>query len=49
MLSIVIEVILAPDEDKNIAWIEGAAILVAVFVCASVAAVNNYQKEKQFI
>ncbi len=27
---------------------EGFAILVAVFVCASVTAINDYQKERQF-
>lgn len=49
VVSIGLEVGLAKPEDRNIAWIEGFAILVAVFVCASVAAGNNYQKEKQFI
>lgn len=40
---------LATEEDKSIAWIEGAAIFLAVAICSLVAAVNDYQKEKQFI
>jgi magnesium-transporting ATPase (P-type) len=32
-----------------IAWIEGFAILLAVFVVSMVTAVNDYQKEKQFL
>lgn len=30
------------------AWIEGFAIFMAVAVSASVSAVNDFQKEKQF-
>lgn len=48
-VSIGLEVGLADPADRKSAWIEGFAILVAVFVCASVAAGNNYQKEKQFL
>jgi P-type E1-E2 ATPase len=48
-VSIGLEVGLAKPEDRGTAWIEGFAILVAVAVCASVAAGNNYQKEKQFL
>jgi P-type Ca2+ transporter type 2B len=36
------------EENKATAWIEGAAILVAVFICSFVASYNDYQKEKQF-
>jgi hypothetical protein len=43
-LSIALEVGVAAPEDRSLAWIEGFAILVAVFVCAIVTAVNNYQK-----
>lgn len=42
--SIGLEVGVAAPEDRTTAWIEGFAILIAVFVCATVAAVNNYQK-----
>jgi len=39
----------AVEEDhRSTAWIEGFAIFVAVMVCSSVAAGNDYQKEKQF-
>lgn len=30
------------NEERSHAWIEGFAIFVAVFVCASVTAVNDY-------
>lgn len=43
-LSIGLEVGVAAPEDRSTAWIEGFAILIAVFVCATVTAVNNYQK-----
>jgi hypothetical protein len=32
-----------------LAWIEGAAILIAVFVVSIVTAWNDYKKEQQFI
>ena len=37
------------EEDKALAWIEGAAILAAVAVVSLVTAWNDYQKESQFI
>ena len=37
------------EEDKSLAWIEGAAILAAVAVVSLVTAVNDYKKESQFI
>ena len=46
---IIIEVSLAAEEDRQKAWIEGFAILIAVFVCAFVTAFNDYQKERQFL
>ncbi len=39
---------MAESDQRSTAWFEGAAILIAVLVCANVAAFNNYQKEKQF-
>lgn len=48
ILSIAIEVGTAHEEDRKTAWIEGAAIFVAVFVCSFVSAGNDYQKQKQF-
>jgi hypothetical protein len=33
----------------NIAWIEGTAIFIAVFVVASVGSYNDYKKEEQFL
>ncbi len=35
--------------ERSKAWIEGFAVLMAVFVCATVTAVNDYQKERQFL
>lgn len=42
VLSIAIEVGTAKPEKRSTAWIEGFAVLVAVFVCATVTAVNDY-------
>ena len=36
------------NDERKTAWVEGFAIMIAVFVCASVTALNDYQKEKQF-
>ena len=40
--SIAIEVGTASDAKRSTAWIEGFAILVAVGVCGSVTAINDY-------
>jgi len=47
VISLVINMV--TEDDKSIAWIEGAAILLAVCVCTLVASINDYQKELQFI
>ena len=39
----------ATPDHRNTAWIEGFAVLMAVLICATVTAVNDYEKEKQFI
>ncbi len=49
LLSIALEVGTASAEDRSHAWIEGFAVLLAVFVCAFVTSVNDYQKERQFL
>jgi magnesium-transporting ATPase (P-type) len=49
VLSIIMEEALADDEHRKTSWIEGISILLAVAICALVTAVNNYQKEKQFL
>jgi len=46
VLSLIIDMIF--EENKSTAWIEGAAIFLAVFVCSFVASYNDYQKENQF-
>lgn len=45
--SIVVNMIMEA-EHRSTAWIEGFAILMAVFVSSFVQALNNYQKEKEF-
>jgi len=47
IISIVIEMVFS--EHREIAWMEGVAILVAVAVVSIVTAVNDYKKESQFI
>jgi hypothetical protein len=42
LASIAIEVGTAKEEKRSTAWIEGFAILVAVAVCGTVTAVNDY-------
>ncbi|KAL4441620.1 hypothetical protein ABPG74_021552 [Tetrahymena malaccensis] len=49
VFSIAIEVGTASDSHRSTAWVEGVAIFVAVFVCATVTSVNDYQKERQFL
>ncbi len=49
IFSIALEVGTAPAEEKSKAWVDGFAILIAVFFCASVTAINDYQKERQFL
>jgi hypothetical protein len=34
----------ATDDEKSTAWIEGFAILVAVFISSGITTVNNYEK-----
>jgi Ca2+ transporting ATPase len=48
VISIVVSMIFEEDH-REIAWIEGAAILVAVFVVSFVSAWNDYKKEEQFM
>lgn len=45
MISIVISMATAEHDELGIAWVEGFAILVAVFVCSIVGATNDYKKE----
>jgi magnesium-transporting ATPase (P-type) len=49
IISIIISMIFADDDERPIAWVEGAAILCAVIVVTTVTAWNDYQKEKQFM
>lgn len=48
LIAIGVEVGNAETDKKSIAWIDGFAILIAVFLSSSVQAGNDYQKEKQF-
>ena len=46
LVSIIIETSTAEESHRSTAWIEGFAILIAVFVCSLVSAINDFQKEK---
>lgn len=48
VVSMVISLIFE-EENKGIAWIEGGAILLAVFLVSGVAAWNDHKKEEQFL
>lgn len=54
-LSITINLIFSPPEERSIgwlssdlAWVEGFSILLAVLICAIVTATNDFQKEQKF-
>ncbi|CAK89868.1 unnamed protein product (macronuclear) [Paramecium tetraurelia] len=47
ILSIIIGVLTADEDCRSLAWIEGFALFMAIFICCNVAAINDYQKEKQ--
>ena len=49
IISIVVSMVFADDDERSIAWVEGAAILMAVFVVTSVTAWNDWKKEEQFL
>lgn len=46
VVSIVVEYI--AGEERDLFWVDGVSILMAVIVCTSVATFSNYEKEKQF-
>lgn len=48
IISLVVSMVFEADH-REIAWVEGAAILVAVFVVSFVTGWNDYKKEEQFI
>ncbi|CAD8078964.1 unnamed protein product [Paramecium primaurelia] len=48
VISIIVDVTTADESYRQIAWIEGFAILVAVIISTNANAVNDYQKERQF-
>ena len=37
------------EREARVEWVEGVAIMVAIFVVTFVGAINDYQKERQFI
>jgi len=47
-VSACISLVLGIMENPSHGWIEGTAILIAVFLVVTVTALNDYQKEKQF-
>ena len=46
VFSIVLDMLLASPDHRQHAWIEGFAIMVAVFIVASVGSFVDWQKEK---
>lgn len=48
MVSSVVSLVLGIMENPSSGWIEGTAILIAVFLVVTVTALNDYQKERQF-
>lgn len=48
-LSITIDMSFADAEHRKMAWVEGTAILIAVFVVSSVGAYNDWAKDAQFV
>ena len=46
VVSIIVEYI--AGEERDLFWVDGVSILMAVIVCTSVATFSNYEKEKQF-
>jgi len=43
--SIVFDMLLATEEERHHAWIDGTAIFVAVFLVATISSVVDYKKE----
>jgi Ca2+-transporting ATPase len=41
--------ITATDGEARVQWVEGVAIMVAILIVVAVGAVNDYQKERQFV
>jgi len=49
ILSIIVEMAMAQTKSaREVGWIDGFSILLAVILSSSVQALNDYQKEKQF-
>ena len=42
IISIIVNVATAEEDERSIAWIDGFAILVAVFIVTFVTALNDY-------
>lgn len=48
IFSLVFETLFASEEEKSKAWIDGAAILIAVVIVSIVQSISNYKQELQF-
>lgn len=48
IFSVVVDELMASPEERATAWIEGAAILIAVFLIVMVTSLNNLKKDKEF-
>ena len=48
IISIILSVSIVTPEERKTGWVEGFAILAAVFIVVMVTAINDYTKERQF-
>lgn len=49
VFSLTLDMILAEPHHRSHAWIEGAAIMIAVFIVASVGSFVDWRKDVQFV
>lgn len=48
MIAAVVSLVIGTYQDPVVGWVEGAAILIAVFAVSSISAGNDYSKQLQF-
>ena len=46
VVSVVVEYF--AGEEKDMFWVDGVSIMIAVIVCTLVSTISNYKKERQF-
>ena len=48
IVNITVSTIVAHEDERATAWVEGFSMIVAVMIVSTVTAVNDLQKQKQF-